>query len=129
MFTKVIKLPLFTYTTFSFLLFDSIFFFLNCFLSPNVENDRFFLVSFLTLSFLGLFYLLVSCVLSCYYFSFFLHFCIATTTTITTIISSNVSKGKGTLEKPMVVTITSFCKPKLSISLTCLLSTHRASTH
>jgi hypothetical protein len=66
--------------------------------------------------------------LSCYYFLFFFYFCtVATTTTTTTITSSTVNKGERTPEKPTVVAIVSFCKPKLPISLTRLLNTCQAS--
>jgi hypothetical protein len=57
MLTTAITWPPFTYTTFSFLFFNLIL--ENCFMSLNVESDRFFLA----LSFLGFFCLLVSCVL------------------------------------------------------------------
>ncbi len=57
MFTTIITRPLFTYTTFSFILFNLILEFFFC--SPNVESGRFFLA----LNFLGFFCLFVSCVL------------------------------------------------------------------
>jgi hypothetical protein len=93
MLTATITQPSFTYITLSFLLFNLIL--ENYFLSLNVESNRFFLV----LSFLGFFCFLVSCVreLLLLLFLFLLLYRI-TIGTITTIISNNVSKGKGTLK-------------------------------
>jgi hypothetical protein len=86
-------------------------------------------LSFLALSFLGFFCLLILVLSSCSYFLFFYSCTIATTGKITTQTSNSVSEGKGTPEKPTMVVILSFCKPKLLISLTCLLNTHRTFTH
>ncbi len=86
--------------------------------------------SFLALNFLGFFACQFLVFLNCCYFFFFFYSCtvVATGTTIT-ITSNNISEGEGTSEKPMTVVTASFCKLKLSISFTCLLSMRRISTH
>ncbi len=117
--------PPFTYTTFIsffFIQFNSkIYFF--CHLMLKATNFSWLWISWV--SFTCWFLVFLSC---CYFFFFFYSYTTATTRT-TTIISNSVSKGEGTPKKPMAVVTAGFCKPKLPITLTCLLNTRRASTH
>jgi hypothetical protein len=129
MFMMTITRPPFTYTTFYCLFYIQFHYRKTALCHLMLKTTDFsWSFSFHAFSFLLLAGFLMF--LSSYYFILFFYSCSATTTRTTTIITSNnVNKGEGTPIKPTMIAIASFYKPKLPISLTCLQSTRRASTH
>ncbi len=126
MFMVAITQPPFTHTTFSFLIFDSIDYRktpLYRLMLKVIDFSWFF--SFLALSFLGFFCLLVSFVLELLFFLvlFLLLYCNYNQKKRTTITNNNVSERERTPKTPTVVVTIGFCKPNLLISFTCMLNT------